>query len=388
MIELRNLTVGYNKKVVISGINLSFQQGEFICLLGPNGAGKTTFLRTISRHIPPVAGQITLKQRPLDKYQQWELARIMAVVLTEKVSPPLFTVRQFVSLGRYPYTDFLGRLQDTDIAAVDSALAAVGGLDLSNRDFASLSDGERQKVLLARALCQDPEILLLDEPTAHLDLKHRVEVMSILRRLCTEKGLLILCSIHDLDLASKVADKVTLIKDGKIEGWGPPEEILSPSAVSRLFDFKGASFSLELGGIELKCAGRGPRVFVIGGAGRGAPIMRALSKAGYSITTGVLFENDVDFFVAAAVDARLISQRVNGGLNPDLLKVATEELSACSVVVDVRPTHIPAYEANGVIIERAAQKGIPVICPSSKDGHGCNLVLEQVKAHLKKGLNT
>ena len=185
----RDLTVGYRSKPVLSGLKLDFEQGAFISLLGPNGAGKTTLLRTLSRHLDPLGGYIEVLGRPLLSMSAMDLAKVMAVVLTDKVSPPLFTVFEFVALGRYPHTDFLGRLEKKDHRVVMDALASVHAEELAQRPFADLSDGERQKALVARALAQQPRILLLDEPTIHLDLKHRVEVMAILRDLCRTQSI-------------------------------------------------------------------------------------------------------------------------------------------------------------------------------------------------------
>ena len=177
----RKLAVGYKDKVILKDIELALEKGAFISLLGPNGAGKTTLLRTLSRHLDPLSGNVHLMGRPLDSYSPMDFAKIVAVVLTDKVSPPLFTVFEFVSLGRYPHTNFLGHLTSEDQREIKNALLSVHAAHLANRFFSDLSDGERQKVIIARALAQQPLILMLDEPTVHLDLKHRIEVMSILR---------------------------------------------------------------------------------------------------------------------------------------------------------------------------------------------------------------
>ncbi len=361
LIKLDMLSVGYKDSVVISKVNLEIFQGQFVCLLGPNGAGKTTLLRTISRHIPPISGDILLEGIPFSRYKQGELARIIAVVLTERVAPPLFSVHQFVALGRYPYTDFLGRLKERDRRAVETALASVNASHLKDRDFLSLSDGERQKVLLARALCQEPKILLLDEPTAHLDLKHRVEVMAILRKLCREKGLTVISSIHDVDLAARVADKVALIRNGRIHGWGSPEDVLTPEAVAALYDFHRAMFTVELGAIELSPTAPQGKVFVVSGAGSGCPVYRALARKGFEVATGVLLENDMDFFVARALGANIVSQPPGASLSRNKIDEALGLVTKCQAVVDALPGNHDFFNPNRKILQAARGKGLPTI---------------------------
>ncbi|MGD9950571.1 MAG: ABC transporter ATP-binding protein, partial [Desulfobulbus sp.] len=316
VIELQDLGVGYGHKPILHHLNFSCLPGQFISLLGPNGAGKTTLLRTLSRHLAPMAGEIRVQGRPLDQFSAMELARIMAVVLTDKVTPPLFSVFEFVALGRYPHTDYLGRLRSQDQVIISSALAAVHALDLADRPFADLSDGERQKVLMARALAQEPLVLLLDEPTIHLDLKHRVEVMAILRDLCRSKGITVIASLHDVDVAAKVSDRVALVRDGGLRDWGTPEEVLSAEAVTDLYDFDKAEFNRNLGGIELKSEGSRGRAFVIGGMGSSSLIYRLLARKGFAIATGVVHANDLDFYVASALGADCVVvdplQTING----------------------------------------------------------------------------
>ncbi len=360
VLSCRDLVVGYPGTEVITDINLSFEAGHFITLLGPNGAGKTTLLRTLTRHLQPIAGDISVGNRPLKSLKQTELARIMAVVLTDKVTPPLFTVFQFVALGRYPHTDFLGRLSENDADVVTRSLAAVHADELTDRDFASLSDGERQKVLVARALAQEPEILLLDEPTAHLDLKHRVEVMAILRDLCRSKGITVIASLHDVDIAAKVSDRVVLVKNGHISHWGYPEEVLTTEVVAELYDFHSASFSHQLGSIEIRGSGHRGKAFVVAGMGSGATVFRMLVKRGYSICTGVLQQNDLDSFVAAGLGAACISQPPGESISDEGFQKALELMSGCDLVIDAGFSTDGIYRRNFRLIEQAVHMGKPI----------------------------
>ncbi len=359
-LSCQGLSVGYKGATILSGLDMDFQPARFISLLGPNGAGKTTLLRTLSRHLQPLSGSIRLGQRPLASFRQGELAKLMAVVLTDKVTPPLFSAFQFVALGRYPHTDFLGRLTKNDEEVVTRALAAVHAEQLAQREFTSLSDGERQKILVARALAQEPRILLLDEPTSHLDLKHRIEVMAILRNLCSSRNITVIASLHDVDIAAKVSDRVALLKDGSLIGWGAPEDVLGGREVAHLYDFDSASFDSRLGSIELRGRGDRGRVFVVGGMASGATIFRLLAKSGYRISTGVLFENDLDCYVAKSLGACCTSQKPADIINKTSLTEAKIELQHCSWVVDAGFDSSGVYHNNLELLQEAQCRNKPI----------------------------
>jgi iron complex transport system ATP-binding protein len=361
ILTCEDLSVGYKGKTVLDNLNFVFETGQFISLLGPNGAGKTTLLRTLSRHLAPLGGTIRVLGKPLQELLPMELAKAMAVVLTEKVSPPLFTVFEFVALGRYPHTDFLGRLGPEDHLKVQKALSTVHADSLAGRSFSDLSDGERQKALVARALAQEPRVLLLDEPTLHLDLKHRMEVMTILRNLCRSQGITVVASLHDVDVASKVSDQVALIKNGGILAWGVPEKVLTDSTVTDLYDFNDAAFSNHLGGIELRgnaCCGR---AFVVAGMGSGAMVYRMLSKRGFAIATGVLHTNDLDYYVAKSLGAECMTLSPMQEVNALKVSEAIKCLKSCDLVIDCGFDIGPMNQENMEIIKSAISQGKQVL---------------------------
>ncbi len=364
------LSVGHNGQAVLEDLDLSFSQAQFISLLGPNGAGKTTLLRTLTRHLPALAGRVELLGRPLASYRQSDLARIMAVVLTDKITPPLFSAFEFVALGRYPHTDFLGRLSEADREAVKRALASVHAEELAAREFTTLSDGERQKILVARALAQEPQVLVLDEPTSHLDLKHRVEVMSILRGLCASHKLTVIASLHDVDIAAKVSDQVVLVKDGRLIACGAPEEMLDSQAVADLYDFTDASFNSQLGSLELHGSRSKGRVFVVGGMGCGAALYRLLAKCGYAVSSGVLYANDIDAYVAESLDICRIVQPPAAAVATASLKRAFAELPSCDCVVDAGCDLGGIYEENQHILKEAVKLGKPLFSFAEQKRHG------------------
>ena len=286
LLSTRSLAVGYpgSAKPVAAGLDLELRPGELVCLLGPNGAGKSTLLRTLAGLQPPLAGAI-LWQNDARPATPVEWARRVAIVLTERVSGGNLSVYDVAALGRHPHTGWTGRLAASDREAVDRALEAAGAWDLRERRFDEISDGEKQKAMLARALAQDSALLLLDEPTAFLDLPRRVEAMRVLRRLSRESGRAVLLSTHDLDLALRAADRLWLMSPGGSLRAGMPEDLALAGAVGDVFDSGDVAFDRTTG--EFKVHGH-PRARA---QVTGDPVLRfwttrALEREGYSVTDG------------------------------------------------------------------------------------------------------
>ena len=226
---------GYGPRRVLHGCDLELHSGELIAVVGPNGAGKTTLLRVLAGLIHPTRGSVTLDGRALAAMPRRELARRIAVVpqVLETLFP--FTVREIVSLGRTAHLDLLGRLGPGDVEAVDRALATLDLAALSDRRIDTLSGGERQRTVLAMALAQQTEVLLLDEPTVHLDPSHQVATLELVSRMATDRGALCLAVLHDLNLASSFASRVVVVADGRIVRSGSPAETLTAAVVSSVF---------------------------------------------------------------------------------------------------------------------------------------------------------
>ncbi len=218
VVRMHNVTIGYRNKVVGEGLDGCIRRGELTCLIGSNGLGKSTLLRTLAGFQPPLAGQVTWHDggtwRSLQAMTKAQLATLVSVVLTERPDVQHMTVGEVVGLGRMPYTGFFGTLSSADQKVVEEALSLVGISDFASRMIDALSDGERQKVMIAKALAQQTPVILLDEPTAFLDYPSKVEMMKLLSRLATETGKAILLSTHDLQLALQLADRLLTIDRG------------------------------------------------------------------------------------------------------------------------------------------------------------------------------
>ena len=196
-----SLTVGYNGKPLISDISLNLQKGEILTLIGPNGSGKSTILKSITRHLATIAGTVYLDNKNMRTMSGRDVATRMAVVLTERVRPELMTCGELVASGRYPYTGSFGRLTARDHEIVRDALRRVHAEDLYDRDFTAISDGQRQRIMLARAIAQEPEIIVLDEPTSFLDIRHKIELLEILNDMAKKQNITVVMILHEIDLA-------------------------------------------------------------------------------------------------------------------------------------------------------------------------------------------
>ncbi len=281
------LEIGYTRprqpaRVVVAGIDVRLEPGELVCLLGPNGAGKSTLLRTLAGMQPALAGTVRLLGDEVGRLDARELARRMSIVLTERVSAGSLSAYALVALGRHPYTGWDGRLSDLDEAVVRWAIEAVGARELAGRLVDELSDGERQKIMIARALAQQPNLMLLDEPTAFLDLPHRIEIMHILRQVSRGSQQAILLSTHDLDLALRSADRLWLLPAGGPLQAGAPEDLVLSGAFERTFASAGLTFDPLTGAFSLRQE-TADAVVVSGDGPRAIWTRRALEREGFRV---------------------------------------------------------------------------------------------------------
>ena len=306
-VTLKNLAVGYDGVPLIRDMSLEIFPGEIVTLIGPNGAGKSTILKSLSRQLELVRGTVYIGKRELASFSYEESAKKMAVVLTDRMRPELMTCRDIVSTGRYPYTGRLGLLRAEDEQKVQEAMEALQIADIAERAFETISDGQRQRVLLARAICQEPEIILLDEPTSFLDVRHKLSLLSFLRSLAKSKGITVLMSLHEIDLAEKISDRILCVKGETIFRFGTPAECFREETIRELYDIDNGFFDPLFGSLELPGIAGEPEVFVISGGGSGIPVYRALQKKQVPFAAGILFRNDVDFRLAERLAVKTLS---------------------------------------------------------------------------------
>jgi iron complex transport system ATP-binding protein len=283
-ITCTDLSCGYPRsgRTVLDGVNLAAPRGRFVCVIGPNGSGKTTLLRTMAGLIPALKGTVTLGDRDVRDITATERARQLSVVLTSYDSPGYLAVRSFVELGRHPYTGLLGRRSDADDEAVDLALEQTGIDHLAGRWMAEISDGERQRAAVARALAQAADVMILDEPTAFLDVAARASVMTTLRTIAHQTGRLIISSSHDVEMVLRMADLVVMIhQDGTLQ-HACPEDLVLSGALDRLFPGDSLRFDPVSGTYRLPHP-EGPAVAIQGRGVVAEWIAHAMERIGHRV---------------------------------------------------------------------------------------------------------
>lgn len=318
-VQVEHLSFSYGAQPLLSGLQVSLQYGEMVGLLGPNGSGKTTFVKLLSGVLRPGQGRILLAGRDLAAWGRRAIARRVAVVPQELQVPFAFTVEQMVALGRTPFVRLFGTQSARDREIVHAAMQSAEVETLAGRIFHELSGGERQRVLLAMALAQQPHLLLLDEPTSHLDIKYQIEVLELVRRLNRETGVTVVAAMHDLNLAARYFPRLLLFQRGIVADGGPAE-VLEPRLLQSVYGIAvqvgvvhGAQHLSIVPPGESACVqktGRpGPAVHLLAGGGSGALLMRALADAHLAFSAGVLTIGDSDHTLALHLAAQVIAEQ-------------------------------------------------------------------------------
>lgn len=354
------LTVGYDGKPLIREINIQLKKGEILTLIGPNGAGKSTILKSITRQLATISGTVYLDKQLMSQMSNKEVSQKLAVVLTERMRPELMTCEDIVATGRYPYTGTLGILSAEDKVKVKEAMETVHAWDLKDRDFTAISDGQRQRILLARAICQEPEIIVLDEPTSFLDIRHKLELLTILKQMVLDNQLTVIMSLHELDLAQKVSDKVICVHGEHIEKYGAPEEIFTSDYIRNLYGITRGSYNAAFGCVEMEPPKGTPQIFVIGGNGSGIPIYRKLQRQGIPFAAGVLHTNDVDYQVASALAAQVVAEKPFECISQKNYENAAELMKQCQKVICPLKEFVTMNAANKELLNLARKLGILV----------------------------
>ena len=328
-----DLSVGYNGQTLIRDITIRIKAGEIVTLIGPNGSGKSTILKSITKHLATIRGDSYIADASVSSMSYKELSRKLAVVLTERIRGELLTCYDVVATGRYPYTNTLGLLSKEDREKVFAAMDRVHARELAEKDFTAISDGQRQRILLARAICQEPEIIVLDEPTSFLDIRHKLELLSILRSMAKEKGITVVMSLHEIDLAQKISDKIICVAGETIEHFGTPDEIFREEIINELYEIKSGTYNIAFGSVELPRPEGNPKTFVISGCGRGIDIYRRLQKEGIPFYAGILYKNDVDYQVARNLAAETFAEEAFMPISNAVYEKALAALKQCKTVI-------------------------------------------------------
>lgn len=332
--QMKNMTVGYHGKPLIHDINIGLDKGEIVTLIGPNGSGKSTILKSITRQLRLIGGNVFFDDTSLLEMSYKELSAQMAVVLTERMKPELMTCHDIVATGRYPYTGHLGILTREDEEKVDAAMEAVHAGEIGNRDFNAISDGQRQRVLLARAICQEPDIMILDEPTSFLDIRHKLELLTILGRMAKKEKITVIMSLHEIDLAQKISDRILCVKGETISHYGAPQEVFREEIIRELYEIDNGFFDPLFGSIELPRPEGEPEVLVLSACGTGIPVYRRLQKENTPFIAGILYENDVDYQLARLLASEMITERPFCEIGDEAYQAALKAVRRCAAVID------------------------------------------------------
>ncbi|MEM0489549.1 MAG: ABC transporter ATP-binding protein, partial [Candidatus Bathyarchaeia archaeon] len=357
-----NLSCGYGSKKVFEKISIQCCSGQMIAVLGPNGVGKSTLLRCLAGLLAPMDGVVYIDGRELHKMRSLEIARKLSVVLTDRKVDELLTVFEIVAMGRYPYTDALGNLRDEDIKVVWESLRLVGASDLAHRYFNELSDGEKQKVMLARALAQNPRVIILDEPTSFLDIRNKVEVLHILRRLTRKMGISVIFSTHDADMALKLCDLIVVMERGGNIKFYRSEEVLGQNILKELYGIRECGYNDKLMIFEpMVINSDKPLIHIVSGSTTGVPLFRLFVKNDIPFSVGVLHENDVDYYFATAIGAIVISEKPYTWISQQKIEMALNLIQNVDFVIDSGFPVGEVNKANIDLLNKASSLGKKVI---------------------------
>jgi iron complex transport system ATP-binding protein len=348
---------------------MSIGPGEVVGLLGPNGSGKTTLVRVVSRALPPTSGSVRIVGRDPYAISGRETARLLAVVPQDVLPAFSFTALEVVLMGRTPYRSSLGGGSPEDWARTRAAMAAASVQHLADRPFEELSGGERQRVVLAQALAQDAPVLVLDEPTSHLDIRHVVDLLAIVRGLAERQGTGVLAVLHDLNVASVACDRLVVLHRGEIVGEGEPGAVITHSLLRAVYgveadvvtDHATGRPAIRLGLPRALRVPLGRRAHVVGGAGRAAPLLRRLAELGYDVSVGVLHASDTDEVVAERLNLARVSVPAFSTIDRESAAACRRLMTSADLLVVCDAPFGPGNLENLRLALEAARAGVPTV---------------------------
>ena len=362
MLEAHELTVGYDGEPVLRNVNLTAARGQFIALVGPNGSGKSTLVRALSRVLRPISGRALLDAVDIYEMSANELARRLAVVAQDYTVAFDFAVRDVVLMGRAPHLSRFGVERPQDYKIAEEAMGLTHTLVFADRPITSLSGGERQRCMIARALAQQPSVLLLDEPIAHLDINHQIEILDLARRLTTERGLATIVVLHDLNLASQYCDQLVLVSQGKVVAEGTPQEVVTEARIRvaygtdvhvRQHPTTDRPYVTLVSRLPVQAPPtRYTTIHLICGAGTGARLMRRLGEMGFAVSVGVVNVADSDQIEAEALDLRRVEEAPFSPITEETHRLNLEMAREADAVL---VTGIPVGDGNLRNLEAAVK---------------------------------
>lgn len=356
-IRTEDLNVGYEKTPLVRDISLFAKPETIVTLIGPNGSGKSTILKSIAGQLKNMGGTVYLDGEDVDGLKGDQIAKRMSVVMTERPYTELMSCREVVATGRYPYTGKLGILSPSDWEMADHAMRLVKAEEIAGQDFTKISDGQKQRVMLARAVCQDAKNLILDEPVSFLDMRYKLDILGNIRKMARERHLSVIMSLHELDLAQMVSDIVACVDGDKIKRIGTPEEIFSGDYIQRLYGVSKECFEPVLGNIYLPGNHNPPEVFVIGGGGSGIYAYYYLQRKGIPFAAGVLCENDLEYHAAKALASQVVAAKAFHPVDDTLTEQGKAIIDQCGSCICTLKSFGPVNEKNRELLEYAKQTG-------------------------------
>lgn len=368
--EFSHVFAGYHNSMILNDISFAVSRGEMVGVLGANGAGKSTLIRVLTGLHPPVSGRIVIFGNDVGKIRAEERSRIIAVVPQELKTPMAYTVEELVRMGRTAVLSPWEKLSSGDHRIIERAMIYTDISHLRDRSLDALSGGEKQRAVVAMALAQKPQIILMDEPTTHLDVSHSLEIMQIIERLNIEENITVLLTSHDLNLASEFCRRLILLDCGRVVADGPPAEVLREDILGKVYHCNmriqrdtntGSVIVMPERRLQCSNSGNNLRVHVIAGGGSGCEIIRNLSLRGYRLTCGVLNQRDTDADVTGALGIETVLEKPFSPIGTEAYQQAEMMVKNVAAVVLCEVPFGSGNIANINIAEKALENGLSVL---------------------------
>jgi iron complex transport system ATP-binding protein len=391
-LSVNHMSFSFGDVQVLKDISFEVSPGEFMGVMGPNGSGKTTLLRCVTKFLPSEDGMVLVGSKPLNDLTSAEMAKTFAVVPQSSATDFPFTVHDIVMMGRIPHIGSrLSGESKRDIDVVDQAMERTSTVQFAKRIFSELSGGEKQKVIIARAIAQKPKVLLLDEPTAYLDISGQIEIMDLLKKLNREEGITTIAVLHDVNLAARYCDRIALLNQGRLETVGTPKEVLTPETIQSVY---GVDVSVRRDPLTqaiyimphsaaTSIHKHGTRVHLLCGGGAGGVVMKSLHDGGYSVTVGVLNVLDSDYENAKDMHIQVVAEApfapISADNHAENLRLVDQSIAVIVSPFPVGPGNLRNLEA----ATHAMESGKKVILLRPRDGQPVDFVDGKADALIK-----